>query len=128
VEGKRADPIVGDAGRTEDMKHKPLPYFSNCVSWPKHLVDAPSGLCDMISDGVDITRRTFLAHVDRQALAEIEADLGYQTPGPGRLTMAGDCHVAYRKGTVLGRPAYFFVHSAIEFVFADIQDELQQAA
>src|SRR5688500_9914113 len=67
----------------------------------------------------DITRRTFLKHVDREDLRQLEEDRGYAThPGQG-LTMAGDFHVRYYKGLWKGRPAYCFDWSSIDHVFAD---------
>lgn len=100
-----------------------LPYFSDCVGWPKHLVDAPGGLCDMIDAKIEITRSTFLKHVDQERLEEIEEGLGY-APRTSRakdkgIRMTQDYHVRYYRAPLLGTQAYFFVHSAIEYVFAN---------
>ena len=68
----------------------------------------------MVDSGASITRRTFLQHVDRNNLKELEASLGYPM---GRLTMAGDWAVSYFKSKLHGKTVYYFTHSAIEYVF-----------
>ena len=92
------------------MKYK---FYSDCVGWPGKVSD----LHEMIDSGKQIQRRTFLRHVAREQLSDIEADLGYAHHPSQGLTMAGDWHVDYRRGTLRGRRCYFFVQSAIEFVF-----------
>jgi hypothetical protein len=88
-------------------------FYSDCVGWPGKVED----LHDMIDSGKQIERRTFLKHVDRAELRQIETAMGYmQHPSQG-LTMAADWHVDYQRGTLRGRRCYFFVHSAIEYVF-----------
>jgi hypothetical protein len=65
----------------------------------------------------DITRATFLEHVDyTEVLKDIETDLGY---GRGWLMMAGDWAVSYSKSWYKGVPCYYFTWSAIEFIFVD---------
>ena len=88
-------------------------FYNNCVKWPRRDVAALSEMCD---NSREITRRTFLRHVDRRELKDVEANLGYPF---GRLTMAGDYHVRYERGTLRGRRVYFFIHSAIEYVFTE---------
>ena len=61
----------------------------------------------------DITRRTFLKHVDPESQKNLEAELGYDK----NLRMANDWHVSYYKGTYRGKPCVYFVWSAIEYVF-----------
>jgi len=90
-------------------------FYSDCVSWPRHDVDSEGGLCDLIDARLAITRRTFLQHVDRQRLAELEKNLGY---GPW-LHMASDWHVEYFRSKWHGKRVYGFRHSAIEFVFTE---------
>ena len=86
-------------------------FYGSCVSFPDPVED----LIAMIDSGVGITRRTFLRHVNRASLKEIESDLGYRM---GRLTMAGDYAVSYCKGKLLGKMVVWFNHSSIEYVFA----------
>lgn len=85
-------------------------YYGNCVNFPKSV----KHLSDMIDSGVNITRSTFLKHVDRDSLKQIESYLGYPM---GRLTMAGDWAVSYYKGRLCGKEVVWFQHSCIEYVF-----------
>jgi hypothetical protein len=91
-----------------------LPYYSSCVTWPSGDVDALTELCDSARD---ISRRAFLKHVDREDLRQREHLCFYSGHHKQGLTMAGDYHVQYKRGKLHGKWAYFFVWSAIEFVF-----------
>lgn len=94
-----------------------LEFFSSCTDWP---IDVQA-LNDMIRGAKDISRGTFLKSIDRDQMAQIERDLGYEPAGSRRgLTMAKDWHVSYHRSTLLGCPAVYFVWSAIEFVFTDL--------
>jgi hypothetical protein len=88
-------------------------FFNSCVGWCESDVHAPGGLCDLIDNRRTISRRTFLRHVDRDELRDIERDLGYGA----WLRMAADWHVEYFRSTLHGRRVYGFRHSAIEYVF-----------
>ena len=70
-------------------------------------------IIDMLEGSRDITRRTFLKHVDRAQLREIEKSLGYGH----HLRMSKDWHVAYGKGMYRGKPCVFFRWSSIEHIF-----------
>lgn len=70
-------------------------------------------ITDMLEGSRNITRRTFLKHVDREQLREVERSLGYDN----RLRMSQDWHVSYGKGKYQGKPCVFFRWSAIEHVF-----------
>ena len=85
-------------------------YYGNCVSFllPVRYLSA------MIDSGVEITRRTFLRHVNREDLKMLEADLCYEKGG---LQMASDWAVGYYKGKLRGQEVVWFSHSAIEYVF-----------
>ena len=91
-------------------------YLRNCVSWPEDDID---NLSKMIDDATDITRSTFLKHVNRASLKEIEQMLGYSEHPSQGLTMAGDWHVSYHRSKLNGKRVYYFRHSAIEYVFSD---------
>jgi hypothetical protein len=93
------------------MKHF---YYNNCVNWDRDDVDAEGGLCEMVDNAIDITRSTFLKHVDRDSLQEVERNLGYPM---GRLRMSGDFAVQYYRSKLHDTTVYFFKHSAIEYVF-----------
>jgi len=94
------------------VKHQ---FFSDCVCWPRGKTNA---LNEMIDDARDITRRTFLKYVDREALQELEENLGYVTkPWEDGLRMASDWHVSYHKSRLNGFTVYYFRQSSIEYVF-----------
>jgi hypothetical protein len=92
-------------------------YYRCCVSWPPDDVHAKGGLCDMINEATDISRRTFLKHVQDKSLRETEEQLNYAAHPKQGLTMAGDYHVSYHRSKLHGERVYFFKHSAIEYVF-----------
>lgn len=94
-----------------------LSYQNNCVNWPADDVHVQGGLVDMIDNSVDISRRTFLKHVDRENLQELEASLGYEKHPKRGLTMAGDYHVTYHRSKHHDQTVYYVKHSAIEYVF-----------
>ena len=96
-----------------------LRYYSNCVNWPRDDVHEPGGLCTMIDEAKDITRSTFLLHVDPTDRRDLEAQLGYSLTRDGGLTMKRDYHVSYHRSRLHKRTVYFFKHSAIEYVFHD---------
>ena len=89
-------------------------YRNNCVNTPKK--DVPS-LSAMIDDAREIARATFLKHVDRAQLADLEVELGYARHPAQGLTMAGDHHVRYYRSKWEGRRCYYFCWSAIEYYF-----------
>lgn len=76
----------------------------------------------MVDTAIEVSRRTFLKHVDRSSLSLVEMALGYADhPGHG-LTMAGDFHVAYYRSKFCGYRCYYFVWSAIEHVFVNLPE------
>lgn len=88
------------------------PFYNNCVNWEDDVLL----LHFLQDDPVDLSRETFLKHVDRQDLALLEEQLGYDR----NLRMSGDPYVQYRREPKTGIP--YFVHSAIEYVFATRDD------
>lgn len=94
-------------------------YHNCCITWPKENVFCDGGLNDMIDKAIDITRRTFLKHVNRDDLQCLEYDLGYTKYPVHGLTMAGDGYVSYHRSYLHNRRVYFFNHSSIEYVFTD---------
>lgn len=101
----------------------PMRYYQCCVCWPSEDVHVDGGLCDMISAGHGISRRTFLQHVDREDMRELEHELGYERDTRRGLTMANDYHVSYHRSTLHGERVYYFTHSAIEYVFTEPKRE-----
>lgn len=76
----------------------------------------------MVDAAIDITRRTFLRHVDRNDLERVEGGLGYEKDPRKGLTMAADYHVSYHRSKFQGRRCYYFQWSAIEHIFQTVQD------
>jgi hypothetical protein len=95
-------------------------YYRCCVSWPPNDVHCEGGLCDMINDAIQVSRKTFLKHVQDKSLRETEEQLGYADHPKRGLTMAGDYHVSYHRSKLHGERVYFFKHSAIEYVFVRV--------
>lgn len=92
-------------------------YYTDCVGWPPDDVHKPGGLIDLIENRRQITRRTFLRHVNRDDLAELESVMSYARHPSQGLTMAGDWHIEYFRSRHHGATVYGFRFSAIEFVF-----------
>jgi len=88
-------------------------YFNNCVNWDQNDVD--EGLIPMIDSAISITRRTFLKHVDKVELKNIEHQLGYSKCDG--LYMCNDWAVSYHRSKLHNERIYYFRHSAIEYVF-----------
>lgn len=89
-----------------------LRFRTSCVD-----SDGPS-ITAMVDNARDITRKTFLAHVDRDDRLDLERTMGYSQFRDGGLMMANDWHVTYHKSVYRGRRCYYFRQSAIEYVFA----------
>jgi hypothetical protein len=90
-------------------------FHSSCVQWDREDLDT---LHALIENAQDISRRTFLQHVDRGDLRNCEDELSYERHPRRGLTMAEDWHVSYHRSHCerFGR-VYYFRHSAIEYVF-----------
>lgn len=94
-------------------------YFRNCVDWPRNDVHREGGLVDMIDEAITISRRTFLRHVNRDDLTEIEQGTGYSINRKDGMIMADDYHVRYCRSKWHGSRVYYLVHSAVEYVFVE---------
>ena len=93
-------------------------FYTTCVNCPGP--DPGEAIRAMQDSSKSVTRRTFQAHVDRSNLVECERSLGYDTGTErGGLRMSNDWHVDYRRGTFRGQSCWFFVHSAIEWIFLE---------
>lgn len=90
-------------------------FLTNCVSCPGS--NAGEAIQAMVDAARDITRRTFLKHVYRNELIQIERDLGYEFHPKRGLTMASDWHVSYHKSVFRGVPCIYFRWSGIEHIF-----------
>jgi len=91
-------------------------FITNCVNCPGP--NPGQAIRDMVDSAQTITRRTFLRHVGRRNLELHEKALEYAGCPSQGLTMAQDWHVSYYKGVFRGKPVVYFVHSAIEYIFA----------
>jgi hypothetical protein len=67
----------------------------------------------MMDNSTEITYRTFRKNVDKDNFLEVERNLGYDR----NLRMLNDWHVRYYKSKIKGHPVYYFVWSAIEYIF-----------
>jgi GNAT superfamily N-acetyltransferase len=122
-------------GSSEPVRDNPFPtarglqFLTSCVGWSGRSPtgDAGGDIQKMVEGATDVTRKTFLKHVDRENLREVEQSLGYFDHPSQGLTMAGDYYVSYHRGYFLGKPVYYFVHSAIEYIFMD-PDDIREAS
>jgi len=102
-------------------------YVTNCVS-----CDDVDALNEMMDSAVDVTYEEFVCKVGLPAI--FDSGIGYSyywTPAQAisggvdysevarnrPLTLKKDWHVSYHRSTYQGKPCYFMVHSAIEYVF-----------
>ncbi len=91
-------------------------FLRTCMSFTKadvHLLD------ECLEAARDITRRTFLKHVDRDSLRALEKQLGYARHPKQGLTAASDWAVSYSKSFFNGKVCVFMRWSAIEHIFVD---------
>ncbi len=89
-----------------------LRFIGTCVD-----LEDGSAIQAMVDASISISRRAFLARVDRAMLVAIEEGLGYERHPRRGLTMAGDWHVSYHRSSWRGIPCLYFRWSAIEHVF-----------
>ena len=93
-------------------------YLHDCVSCPR--VDIVA-LIECIDNAIDITRRTFLKHVDRRDLDDHADSMGYELHPSRGLTMAADWAITYHRSTFKGSRCYYFQWSGIEHLFVEKQ-------
>lgn len=93
-------------------------YLTSCVGWAGQTCSGKGAGYDiqqMVNASRPVTRSTFLGHVDREDLRDVEAALGYDRWMP----MSRDPFIGYYRSKFCGAPAYYFTHSAIEHIFID---------
>lgn len=95
-------------------RHNRYRYRGSCVDWPKGDFD---GLLQVIENKREVSRRTFLAHVDRSDLKELEASLGYTSHHTQGLIMSQDWGVTYHRSKRYDIRVYVITHSSIEYIF-----------
>lgn len=71
-------------------------------------------ITDMVDSSREITCKTFFRHVDRK---EVSLMLGYSLHKLRGLTIRDDYTISYHKSKYRGKPCYYLVWSAIEYVF-----------
>lgn len=92
----------------------PFVYKFCCVDCERK--DVPA-LNKMIEDGKDVSYETFRRRVP--AVLKLAKEMGYALHQSGGLTIKNDWHVHYAKSRWRGKPCYYLVHSAIEYVFLE---------
>lgn len=104
-------------------------YFSDCVGWPKDLVDVDGGLSDMIGEAEDVTARQFVNKVGKPQAEDLAHRLGYTGPTKGYsnprhpkhqpecMSMEEDGCVRFCKSRLFGREVWYARQSGIEHVF-----------
>jgi hypothetical protein len=97
---------------------KKYTFYRTCVEWPREEVDY---LIEMIDMATDITRDTFVRHVNKLDLNAFEHQMGYDDHWKKGLTMSQDWAVSYHRSYLKGERVYYFRHSAIEHVFTACQ-------
>jgi len=89
-------------------------FITNCIG------AIGEDINDMTDDASQITRKTFLKHIDKQELKSIEEQLGYMSHYKQGLVMSSDWHVSYWKSKYQGNPCVYFDHSRIEYIFVEL--------
>ncbi len=86
-------------------------FETNCVSCPGR--DAGEAINDMKAASREVTYATMRRRVT--GLLETAGELGYDRSFPLRT----DWHVSYHRSVFRGRRCYYFVWSAIEYIFVE---------
>jgi len=89
------------------MKEKPFHYEICCVN------ANGDDISEMVDRSRPITYRTFFKHVSKEEVLEL-----FPVYGDG-LTIKQDWAVQYARSRYQGRPCYYLIHSAIEYVFTE---------
>ena len=97
---------------SEEQRNKQ--FYSSCMDWHPDKVD---DLIEMINHNRQLSRKTFVKHVDKYELERLEESLGYADHLSRGLTMSADRYVTYHRSMLFGKTCYYFRWSAIEYVF-----------
>lgn len=76
-------------------------------------------ITEMVGQSREITRETFLGHVDLAEMDDLERSLGYAVGHEKGLHMTNDYMVSYYKSQYRGQPCVYFDWSSIEHVFTE---------
>jgi DNA repair protein RadC len=96
---RRSNPAASENGRYR--------FVTNCVGSTYEDISA------LKETGDQITRATFARALGPAEWKWVQAELGYDRD----FRISGDWHVGYYKGGYRGVPAYYLVHSGIEWIF-----------
>lgn len=86
-------------------------FLGTCTELPASMT------MQIVDDGREVTRKTFLKHVGLAKMREMEKRLGYKDHPSRGLMMANDYAVSYYRSKFRGRLIYYFCWSSIEFIF-----------
>ena len=100
-----------------DQTQSKMRYRHCCVDLSWKNPGEVEALQAFMEGAMDITRATFLSHVNREDRIELERNLGYAIGNEKGLHCATDWHVRYLSGTYRGKPAVAMQHSRIEYMF-----------
>ena len=90
-------------------------FAGDCVGLSRR--DAEE-LSEALYKARNITRKTFLSHVNTEDRTDLEILLGYaHRNSRAGLNIANDWHVGYITMKMYGRRVYAFIHSSIEYIF-----------
>jgi len=90
-------------------------YWRNCTDF--HGLREVTALQSMLDRSIEVTRRTFLAHVNHEDLNIWAESMGYSSHPKQGLTLAGDWHVSYHRSKIFGKWCYYIRHSSIEHIW-----------
>lgn len=90
-------------------------FITSCVDVP---ISHVNQLQEMIDRSREVSYRTARAHIGAEALAKAFPNYDWRRR-PRDLTLKDDWHVTYHRSVFRGKPVYYLVHSAIEYIFAE---------
>lgn len=91
-------------------------FSTTCVECPGP--GPGKAITGMVEAAKEVTRGTFVRQVHPRDREFMEMSLGYSQVGTKRgLHMKDDQKVRYYKSTFRGKPCYYFVWSAVEYIF-----------
>ena len=88
-------------------------YKTCCVN------STANAIHDMTGQSREVTYRTFRKHC--AGLDDWARGMSYELDSRYGLTLKNDFHVSYHRSVYRGKPCYYLVHSAIEYIW--VKDE-----
>lgn len=93
----------------------PYKYVGCCVDLDGEAIS------EMQESAIDITYRTFLKNIGTENYRLLCDKLGYALNRSEGLALYEDWHVSYHRSKHLGKRCYYLKHSAIEYVFEEVE-------